>query len=786
MLQNFWVKWFLFAAGLTVTSSLNAQDQVINVNWDLFASHPNDKSVEYLGMIFGGRVGAIQLGSNPPNFVLGKMFETLNTVVVAVGVSVLSYITLVSTINSAGEGSFMGKKWSSLWIPIRSILGMLLMVPSAGNGYSLVQVTVMWVILQGVGAANSIWDTWLTMSERGFGLRTAQVGRLGVDGNSIQTDLSNLMKSQIDKTQLQKLMEDMLKANICMAYVNTIPKPSGPSGNALRRAGNISISNSQASPSSVTLNYRGSDNKNYCGRIVIDIPATNQDSRESVITAVLAANTALRYTANRIVNNFERNTNISEKSERAFKSVSASDFRAFEAAKTAYFNGLAIGVKPIARDINQDVRDQYDQLRENGWIHAGSFYYKLSAATTTQSLEELPEEVRRVPAYSFSEEPLVKILNEDKFKELPIIQANAVNRIKKIQEEIDAENNKKARGLRNMNSFSTGVPGEDEVKAITSFFDQIGSFFTGEYFQFGEGGLNIFMDMLVRSNPTDPLISISAFGSKLMQIAELTSIAIIATSFAAAVTLSIGACANPGFMVAVGIYGVAVSVVMFFVMLWVVGALLGFMVPMIPYLIFSITALSWFIAVAEAVVAAPILALGLVLPQGEELGKAAAGIQVLANVFLRPMLMIVGFAVASTVLIAVINMINFGFQTSIREFKAAGGMPQSVFLSLFLPLIMYTGIVLAFINKSFALIYIIPDKTLRWMGVAPDSTDEAKIMQDVQGKYDQGSSAAGETMKGAASGASGKLADTAEKKFKGVGGSNDSKNPPGTTPDSNR
>jgi conjugal transfer/type IV secretion protein DotA/TraY len=305
----------------------------------------------------------------------------------------------------------------------------------------------------------------------------------------------------------------------------------------------------------------------------------------------------------------------------------------------------------------------------------------------------------------------------------------------------------------------TGLKGA-QARAINNFNKDINGAFDDA--GFGGDNLTTFMEDLVLDD-IDPLVSISKFGSKLMDISEGIAFSIIIASLGLTAVIAWNSCLTPGFALAFQIYGLVMSVVMFFVMLWTVGALLGFMVPMIPYLIYSITALSWFVAVAESIVAAPILALGLVLPQGEELGKAAAGIQVLANVFLRPMLMVLGFAIASTMVVAVINMINFGFQPAVRALVSAGGMEGGFLVSLILPLIMYTGIVLAFINKSFALIYVIPDKILRWIGVAPDSTDEAKIMQEVQGKYDQGSTAAGDSIKGAAAGAQSQATKAADK-----------------------
>jgi len=139
----------------------------------LFDVSPTDQSLQYLGMIFGGSVGSITLGGQVPNPILGLMFEKLNGIVLAVSTLVVSYVGILSTINTAHEGEVMGKKFSSIWIPMKSICGMLLMVPSTGNGYSLVQMLVMWVVLQGIGAANTVWNVVLTQLNSGISVTGA-------------------------------------------------------------------------------------------------------------------------------------------------------------------------------------------------------------------------------------------------------------------------------------------------------------------------------------------------------------------------------------------------------------------------------------------------------------------------------------------------------------------------------------------------------------------------------------------------------------------------------------
>ena len=72
----------------------------------------------------------------------------------------------MSVINTAQDGNAMGQKVST-WIVLRIVTGMALLVPSY-NGYSAIQVLVMWAITQGVGFADTIWSAAIdTMAEYG-------------------------------------------------------------------------------------------------------------------------------------------------------------------------------------------------------------------------------------------------------------------------------------------------------------------------------------------------------------------------------------------------------------------------------------------------------------------------------------------------------------------------------------------------------------------------------------------------------------------------------------------
>jgi len=128
-----------------------------------FSPPPGDISLTYLTNIFGMVDGVLHGGGSQ---MLGSMFGIFNAAVLALGGIILLYTILVATLNTAGQGEVLGKNWSSIWIPIRTTVGISLLMTKS-SGYSVMQIFIMWVVVQGVGAADLVWGAALSYMQRG-------------------------------------------------------------------------------------------------------------------------------------------------------------------------------------------------------------------------------------------------------------------------------------------------------------------------------------------------------------------------------------------------------------------------------------------------------------------------------------------------------------------------------------------------------------------------------------------------------------------------------------------
>lgn len=200
--------------------------------------------------------------------------------------------------------------------------------------------------------------------------------------------------------------------------------------------------------------------------------------------------------------------------------------------------------------------------------------------------------------------------------------------------------------------------------------------------------------------------------------------------------------------------------------------LLGFYGPFIPFLIWCLAAINWMIGIIESMVAAPVVALGIASPQGHDfLGKAELCLMLIFAVFIRPAMMLFGFICAVCFAYFGFTFFNYiMFYTMQMYFSSLiigiGGKAAALILAFVLLLYCYT--VLTFINQSFSMIYLIPNKVMRWIGVPMDEPDEPQWLEEIKG----GATEAIQGLAGSSTQAGGEMAsgDVAQTGMSSTGG----------------
>lgn len=854
----------------------------------VFDVAPTDRSKQYLGTIFGGNVGAVSLGGGA-NPIFQKMFERFNFIIVTAGVIVLSYIGIVSAINTAREGEAMGKKFS-LWVPLRGLFGMLMMVPTPGTGYSIIQMTVIWIVLNGIGAANAIWG--IVLDQLALGIPS--VGKIRID---------------ISNSQLQSLARDVLMAQTCMNKINgmtplDLTKTHGPVKLI------ITPSAVQGSPATnpttltqeATISVGVQDPQNpgmpdpvlgaLCGRFKLStsickpsgvfssnvcLDSFNQASITQRLniktTALLAMFDAMSVASSTLATS---GTNLSSPAPgffqaafdayrsgiaglaggvnmpiaqpgRATSSISAprisgSDIRggigsatrpittgigtaigatgrtAAEAAglvapgagyaagflqqggvngadyaaqgidiaaeagaegANALTGGYAGQAANIATDrlaqganvvtsTGTDVanwavasweqepqtvpvtQQQVNDIRLEGWIHAGSFYPSLSKSSAQSplgnELQNIPSSsgVPNATAETNLTNPQIRPQASDWSPQLYDQLVTPVNRIG-FNNALLAANQYYTRDGFYVPPQSLGSLGSGQASTGNEFMDKVVNAISSG---FRDPILNFFQNELmgagtVTKGSEDPLVTIGRFGWTLMAAGEIAVFAMIAICFTLLLALAVGSCMSPMAWAANALFMQVFSLLFgILVLLWSGGAMLGVYVPLVPYLIFTTSAIGWFLAVTEALVGGPIIALALTHPSGEELGKVAPALGILVNIFLRPTLMIFGFVLAGGVMRASLVMVNYGFMKAVND-----SILPTVF-NIIPTLGIYIFLVVAVVNNSFSLIYVLPNKVLRFMGVPGEDVSPEKMMGETKEGFGAGAKIGSDVTRG--------------------------------------
>lgn len=145
------------------------------------------------------------------------------------------------------------------------------------------------------------------------------------------------------------------------------------------------------------------------------------------------------------------------------------------------------------------------------------------------------------------------------------------------------------------------------------------------------------------------------------------------------------------------------------------GVVLAYMVPLLPFIRFITGILAWLMALLEAVVAIPIMALGHLNTEGEGLPgpMARQGYMLMLQLFLRPVMMIFGLVLSIVLFTVGIFALNELWSTVTVD--AYGETSMNVFSQLVYSVI-YAVIAYTMANMCFKLIDILPNESLRWIG----------------------------------------------------------------------
>jgi defect in organelle trafficking protein DotA len=710
-----------------------------------FTLAPSDKSWQLLGMLFGNMGNLLP---KEPMTVLGIMFKEFNNAILVLAVIVVSYAIIMGVISTAHEGEFLGKKFNSVWVPIRSVLGIGLLIPTK-LGYCVLQLFMMWIVVQGIGAADQLWATAYNASVNpggGFQVPLTGLYEQGGSGSTAQTDAGSSSGSQFS---MQFLTYRAMQLAMCTAYYakdypngGTFQKPS-ESLQWSMKSGSISISVNNT----LVYNYPAvSPTDAGCGSIKINLPATNAQGNFKNSSFSVSKIKSLMTDA---LNTVQGAASQWVKSDCIGDGSCTAEAGQVISAGNLLVQGIQNAGAPPGHQSASGSPDLTGNAVKFGWIYAGTFYWELAKDTYgTDRISYLSNSAKISPPKTVSAGT----------GNAPYANTSWTN----FQQEMGnyAKDNPTVNAsLAKMNgdqlSDSWGSGGGGPLRTLTNW---IVTAFT--HILTGVNPTSVINGDFIK-NTKNAIIQIQQFGNRIVNSVEMVWFIVL---LSLGVILMLNALPSSGMIMP--IFGklltialvIAVFISFVLVIFLVAGLTMSVYVPLIPYLIFFFTAFGWLMAVIETMLAAPLVALGLTHPEGHEVyGRAEPALMLITNVFLRPTFMIFGLIVGTILTYVGVTFLNGTFSYFVLNAEIHGQVYSGASIhtgdagagpfQIIMYLAIYIGIVIVIINKSYSLIHLIPDQVMRWIGNQQQFGQYDEGEKEVAGKADSAAKAGGEQAK---------------------------------------
>jgi hypothetical protein len=693
---------------------------------------PSDKDMT--GWVIGSIFGDWNTGSQVP--MLGAAMQILNMFALTFGTLMFTYVAVIGTVNTAQDGEILGKKWSSMWIPLRFTAGTALLVPLA-SGYSTIQHFILWLALAGGGAASQVW--------------AAAVG--GFAGSQATT----VVLSQDYEAKVQAMARDVLKAELCAQanqFTRSVNGTSAPFGLSEKPAGETTMADpmmGDINSYSRTLRWGALDNTtgaapDSCGSVKTSVftdvagssfqlapsrmlagtsmtaPGTyangsmgdDQASRDAMrlrgrafidaqASGIMAAAAQLRPLARR----------MAEANPAAAPVTTSEIATALKAAATSYRNVILPTVTSTASSFDQRLTKFTEASKEAGWLMAGSTFFQMAQIRSAAS----------------------KMMQS-----VPTVTAGALQQADAVPGVVDA-------------SLTA------DIEAMEAQIDKNFKGDSGDWWNPGEK-LAYTLGKFVSVDPASDkhaLVQIKDTGDRIIVATE-----VVATGMVAATTVSLAAGNSaPGKVVdfmsgvkttALELFHMALPAIYAgFIACFGVGVTMAFVIPMLPFTLTIGSIVGWLMALFSAVVAGPVWLAGHLHPEGDDIaGKGIGGYMILLETVTRPIFIVFGLLGAFLIMDPVLKLVSLMFKANMSslEGNSTTGIVATVVLAM-----LYAGIVFTTVRSTMTLVYVLSETVYRWIGGAHAGMEQAReFNHDAQGSASaatRGLQGAGEAAAGA-------------------------------------
>ena len=680
----------------------------------------DDRSLEYMRILFGDAVNIITGGQGPanPDSILGAMSGVLNTGMLYFTGLIIGYVAITGALNSAHEGSPLGKAYNTMWIPLRMTLAMALVLPFAG-GFSAMQIGVLWLAGQGVGLANSTWNAGLDYMESSGALYPPPVtldfeqtgknilnSRMCLEGINHADQYNNIELNPLE------LVSNNQTTGIATANSVTAADLSPPGQIVGQRYDSFfnPISASGAYTAAFINGFSAGVPRYYganpCGKITLEF--SEMDEAVAIDTAVAAFQNNVTYAladldeqlgslAQDITLNYF-NINATTPNPHAFNNAVGdfkNDYLAAVNQGAADFGNARIGQWANG---NPETASMAVGARDAGWLSVGAWYWDLQRVTAETH----------------------KLVSVD----MAYIGPNGSAKSHADYEAIELAYNDYTGQMFVTDPYGQTVPALERSTYANENYSLSAVMFAAR----------LAIDQATSS--PDPIAGAANLGHVVIGTLESAWTAVGIARIISETALETARQAPGPLSMAAGIVAGAkallenstAALMLATTLLLPFALMLAFYLPATPLILWIMGVAGWFVLLIEAIIAAPIWAATHAMPEGDGFvgQRAQAGYMVMLSLFLRPTLMVFGFFAAALLMIVMGKVVGFLFLPAMASMI---GDSLSGLLTFVAMIAIFSLLLVQIAHRCYGLIHEIPDKVLRYVGGGAENLGEASQEQ---------------------------------------------------------
>ena len=686
----------------------------------LFERSEGDYAGSLLERLFGGVIPYFQgttddLGAG--NW-LSTIFGLFNTAGLLAVLIVTSYTIYTVIMDTASDGKVFGQRTDTKYTIMRTMAGLIAFVPVSG-GYSLAQVAMLFLVLQGSALGDVVWTRTADVALRGQPLLVQPAGQT-VSNYAVQG-------------QFARAYDALVLGHLCAINANSMASvlggdrdPDLSSPIVAKSSGIVEVKNDAAwvgdggiSFSSGALqhairfedtsqSYAGRDN--FCGGV--ENSALIRNSVPGVVSFVdQVAGVRVRSQFENYVNTI--NTLSSDarnlamqiyNGQRDVQAMRDAARAAIQKATANYASGASSNLAFSSEEADQLHKGLLTDASENGWTFAPAWQRGISMGASWYGS---PDGDLRIQAYR--EANLVEFLSGQGHRTGFFGDSTTNAMLAKATDDFETWDmmSPYLASLADADSGSNGEEGSYSSLNRNSDDRVMGRMMNWVY--------QTMLQFFSPTNPgsdeaygyVDPMVQVTQQGKVLMISGAAVSLGGAAASGVPSWVPVIGGMANAvsGWMIAAG------------TILFVLGFVIGTLVPMIPLVYFYSAVLSWVMLVVESMFAVPLAVLTLFAParEGSLIGSWNRILLSIFGIFFRPFFTVVGLIFAMMV-ISFSLLYLYDLFYILMEFLVPGETIWNVF-SMMGFLTMYVIVTTVTVLLGAQLISELGDGAMNWLGV---------------------------------------------------------------------